>query len=227
MKGKKRVFVSVELSHSDTDAVARAIETLQCQQPWAQLKDRMRWVNPRNSHLTLRFFGDMEDEEIEALRSGLDEELSSLKDLEPFPLAVSLEVGGDELSAGQATSLGSFQRKGLPSVLWLGLSKETVEKLQVLEKSVGRAAHAENDERFSPHITLARFSFKGKGEPQPTTLTLLLAGTEQDSRMFLKKLRAQKGGEEEQKDFWKLICGRNGAVLDFNKVGRTMETMEM
>ncbi|EKX49922.1 hypothetical protein GUITHDRAFT_135610 [Guillardia theta CCMP2712] len=96
-QGKKRIFVCVELSDSDVDAVARTIELLQCQHPWKQLRNHTRWVNPRSSHLTLRFLGDMGDEEIETLRSKLDLELAALGNLEPFPLA--------------AASLGTFQRK--------------------------------------------------------------------------------------------------------------------
>ena len=95
MKGKKRIFVCVELSDSDADAVARTIELLQCQHPWKQLKNHTRWVNPRSSHLTLRFLGDMEDEEIETLRSKLDLELAALGNLEPFPIAVSHGFRGE------------------------------------------------------------------------------------------------------------------------------------
>lgn len=100
-----------------------------------------RWTSEANLHLTLRFFGSVD--EAEAI--GIGEALQR----------VVAEARAFSVSAGD---LGCFPNAARARIVWLGL-KDT-EPLVKLEVSV-RAATAEfgqapEDREFHPHLTLAR-----------------------------------------------------------------------
>lgn len=101
----------------------------------------VRWVKPRNMHLTLAFLGDVPIQKLPSLKNALDEVFQGL---DPF----ELDVAGT----------GFFGRPNRPTVIWAGitdcpplmaLQRKTVEALQ--------AAEVEFDNKpFSPHLTLGR-----------------------------------------------------------------------
>jgi RNA 2',3'-cyclic 3'-phosphodiesterase len=101
-----------------------------------------RWTSESNLHLTMRFFGSVD--EAEAI--GIGEALQKV-------------VGEAKAFSVSAGELGCFPNASRPRIVWLGLKKDT-EPLVKLEASV-RAATAEfgqapEDRDFHPHLTLAR-----------------------------------------------------------------------
>ncbi len=103
------------------------------------------WPKRENAHLTLFFFGDIDDQEISVVEDLMDRIIPPFK---PFPMRVS--------------GIGLFPSKGLPRVVWLKCEGSEVlnlyEKLNVELKKHGFAFQ----ERFTPHLTVGRL----KGIPK-------------------------------------------------------------
>jgi RNA 2',3'-cyclic 3'-phosphodiesterase len=101
-----------------------------------------KWTAESNLHLTLRFFGSVEESEVVAIGEGLQK--------------VAAETNRFTVTPG---SLGCFPNASRPRILWVGLTGAT-EALIALESRV-RAATAKfgqppEDRPFHPHLTLVR-----------------------------------------------------------------------
>jgi 2'-5' RNA ligase len=111
----------------------------------------VRWVNPEKIHLTLKFFGNIEESRIDLIFKSIEEVL--LKTL-PF----SLEVRG----------VGAFPNLRNPRVIWMGLidGKEVLTSLQKqIEIQLEKIGFQPEDRPFHPHLTLGRMkSSRGKEE---------------------------------------------------------------
>lgn len=104
---------------------------------------RMRWTNPENIHLTLKFLGDTDD----ALLSRLRDTISGLvKPLFPFEV--------------EARGVGFFPSPELPRIFWSGFDPQSAEVLtllqQAIERDLGELGFEPNQRPFHPHITLGR-----------------------------------------------------------------------
>lgn len=97
-----------------------------------------RWIEPDDMHVTLRFFGDIDNHVADELVSFLDQ-----IDSEPVPLHVR--------------GLGVFGGKE-PRTLWAGIEPcGPLERLQRAIERAARQAGLEPEPRaFKPHVTLAR-----------------------------------------------------------------------
>ncbi|MFN2624092.1 MAG: RNA 2',3'-cyclic phosphodiesterase [Chthoniobacterales bacterium] len=126
----KRLFVSIELPESITKSLAKLDPGLR----------GVRWLEPRQMHLTLAFLGDVAIE----IQDALSEELRTIS-WKSFFLPL---VG-----------LGTFPSKGWPKIIWIGVGTGHPHLFQ-LHKRVQEALLAvglEPDLRsFHPHVTLAR-----------------------------------------------------------------------
>ena len=101
------------------------------------------WVKPGNIHLTLVFLGDINEENIPEIISGIDNVTGKY---EPFNIA----LGG----------MGVFPDTKRPRVLWLGLKGE-IERLASfrddLQKPLKIFGIKQEKRSFKPHLTLGRF----------------------------------------------------------------------
>jgi 2'-5' RNA ligase len=97
-------------------------------------------VKPENMHITLRFVGDVNGEDVEDLND-------ALADISCPPFNLSL--------AGVDCFGGS---KGVRSV-WAGVEKpQELDPLQAsVESTISRLGYGPEERKFTPHITLARF----------------------------------------------------------------------
>ena len=143
-----RAFIAVQLS----DDLKRQIGSVQ-----AELKRevsgsarggktvKIGWTQPDGIHLTLKFLGDIQEAQVDALREILSKAAASAR---PFTL--------------EARGLGAFPNPRAPRVIWLGLhgKSEDMAELQRLQAAVedGAAAlgFAKEARAFTPHLTLAR-----------------------------------------------------------------------
>ncbi len=99
------------------------------------------WTKIGNFHLTLKFLGDVKKDSISDVCNAIDK---VAKKQRPF----SLEFGG----------IGTFPNLSRPRVLWIGL-KQGIKITTSLSKYINNAlSHCDvkSDERFHPHVTLAR-----------------------------------------------------------------------
>jgi RNA 2',3'-cyclic 3'-phosphodiesterase len=101
------------------------------------------WVKSNNIHLTMVFMGDIEERDIPAIISSID---NSMKETSPFEISLS--------------GMGVFPDIRRPRVMWLGLNGN-MERLSVLRdrlQSPLAVFGVEQEKRpFTPHLTLARF----------------------------------------------------------------------
>jgi 2'-5' RNA ligase len=102
----------------------------------------VRWVQVGNIHLTLKFFGNVPDNDIDGIIEAAREVAAKQA---PFQLQVTLA--------------GAFPNPKSPRVVWLGLGGETVPLAQMyhkLEKAFEALGHPPEGRAFNPHLTLGR-----------------------------------------------------------------------
>ncbi len=131
-----RCFIALEIPQSIKDSLQSLQETLKASQA------DVRWVKPESMHLTLRFLGNIEDTQVEQVKSLLD---AVAQDHSVFTLGVK--------------GVGAFPDTQSPKVVWAGLDKGK-DKLIQLTKALCSHSKAQDlppeDNPFSPHITLGR-----------------------------------------------------------------------
>jgi 2'-5' RNA ligase len=102
----------------------------------------VRWVAVGNIHLTLKFFGNVPDNEIDALIQAAREVAA---EQQPFQL--------------QATQAGAFPNMKSPRVVWVSLGGDVIplaQMYQKLEKAFEVLGHLPEGRAFNPHLTLGR-----------------------------------------------------------------------
>ena len=114
-------------------------------------KDNLKWVNPGNIHLTLKFLGNTPFEAADEINEVLKEMVVSYDGME-------LNINGT----------GCFPKIERPRVLWLGVGGQ-VSQLQEfvtdLNKKLEKLGFPLNEDEFIPHITLARIKYPPKDTP--------------------------------------------------------------
>ncbi len=109
-----------------------------------------RWVNREQMHLTLRFIGEVDTRQFEAIQTVL----------------AGIRCPSFEMVL---KGVGQFPPKGKPRVLWVGIAApRPLHQLAGNVETVLRQAGIPPEERpFSPHITLARL----KAPPPPEAVS--------------------------------------------------------
>jgi RNA 2',3'-cyclic 3'-phosphodiesterase len=131
-----RAFLAIELPEALRAGLARVQEELK------RSRADVRWVTPGNIHLTLKFFGNVPDDEIDALAQAARGAAA-----ETTPLQL------------QVTAVGAFPSPNAPRVVWLGLGGDLVPLTQLfyrLEKAFAALGYPPEGRAFNPHLTLGR-----------------------------------------------------------------------
>ena len=139
-----RSFLAIELPKP----ILKKIEEVQADLRAAHAD--VRWVSPEKIHLTLKFFGSIEESRIDSIFKSIEE---SVRSTSPF----SLEVRG----------VGAFPSMKSPRVIWLGLENgQSLTSLQKqIETQLEKIGFQSEDRPFHPHLTLGRTkSSRGKNE---------------------------------------------------------------
>jgi len=134
-----RLFVALDLP----EEIKRSLE------PLGRGLGDVRWLEPDQQHLTLRFLGQLDN--------GWTRDVAEALALVPgVPFELRLK------------GIGHFPLRGEPQVLWVGVEKSL--ELQRLKRRVDRVlgdAGLEPERRkFTPHVTIARI----RGPLSPTRL---------------------------------------------------------
>ncbi|HLE19186.1 MAG TPA: RNA 2',3'-cyclic phosphodiesterase, partial [Syntrophales bacterium] len=113
----------------------------------------IRWVKPEAMHLTLKFFGNVSEEEIIAISRVVEKHTAAFAPLQ-------LEV----------KKLGLFPSLRRPKVLWIGLEGDITSLLVLhnkLEQGFEECGFAKEERSFRPHLTLGRIKIpKCSGNPE-------------------------------------------------------------
>jgi RNA 2',3'-cyclic 3'-phosphodiesterase len=131
-----RVFIAIEIPDAVLAALGGPLDALQPLTEWLRLNTADR------IHLTLHFLGHLPVSEVDALPARLEPAVASHQ---PFSLT--------------AAGVGAFPQLRRPQVLWAGIQGDGTARLTALQVDLGRKlkqAGLEAEERFHPHLTLAR-----------------------------------------------------------------------
>jgi 2'-5' RNA ligase len=132
-----RCFIAIELP----DGVKRGLRELQAQLK-AGSSAPVKWVDPENIHLTLKFLGNVAADRIDEISLAMTE---AARGISSFPLEVK--------------ELGVFPNPSRVQIVWVGLGGE-VDKLarlqQRVESNLEKLGFPPEGRRFTPHLTLAR-----------------------------------------------------------------------
>ncbi len=136
MQQSIRTFIALELPATVISLLRTA------QQELRQLNIRARWVRPENIHLTLKFMGDINPGDIDAISTAMT---AAANGFSPITLAVR--------------GIGVFPTVKRPRVIWIGLGGDIRSLLDLQSRLVEELAGvgvAKDKRSFKAHLTLGR-----------------------------------------------------------------------
>ncbi len=134
-----RCFIAIDIDEKIRSALSELQRQLQ--NGIDVKKSDLKWVNPRNIHLTLKFLGEIKDAKVVEVCN-----------------IVRTVAGRHESFELDIESVGHFGGKS-PKVLWVGTGRgeENLLELQKdIEKSLALAGWPQETREFSGHLTLCR-----------------------------------------------------------------------
>jgi 2'-5' RNA ligase len=168
-----RLFVAIELSPDWLEALEKARANLRTALEKIGAP-QLRWVRPEGVHLTLKFLGAVPQVRLPSVMSALD---SATRPPPRFALVL--------------TRAGSFGDRRGPRVLWAGVDGATVDDRKALYGLVDRietwfaSADFPREQRFHPHLTLARVPEKLSREERALVATATGDGAELQAAPFV------------------------------------------
>ena len=156
-----RTFIAVEIGSPAREVMLRLLKQLTSE------LDGVRWTQPDQLHLTLKFIGDIDNRtlpdicnQIRAACAGVDAFAASLK------------------------GLGAFPKNKPPRVLWVGLA-DGIEPLKLinqrLESSLAGVGIPSEGRAYAPHLTLGRIN---RGADQQQIATRMACDSETEFARF-------------------------------------------
>jgi 2'-5' RNA ligase len=133
-----RTFAAIELPTPVRNHIHQHISQLRAAVP----ECRPSWSRVENIHLTLKFFGDVEQSSIRKIS---DAASRAVKDFTPFEILI--------------TGSGAFPKTTQPRVLWIGVDdpSQQLSKLQQrFEHECELEGFGKEERAFRPHLTIAR-----------------------------------------------------------------------
>ncbi|HEV2837011.1 MAG TPA: RNA 2',3'-cyclic phosphodiesterase [Pyrinomonadaceae bacterium] len=137
-KAAWRIFYAFELTETLRARIQEHIQNLRDAVPEAAAS----WSRPENIHLTVKFFGNVDQEKVPVISAAAER--------------VAREFSPIHIEVGQT---GVFPRPSRPQVLWIGVedpSGKLLELQQRLENEFAVAGFPKEDRAFRPHLTIAR-----------------------------------------------------------------------
>lgn len=139
-----RIFIGIRLDNSSIQFIDQALK------PLKRISTPIKWVQPENLHLTLKFIGEVTEDQLFQIVSVLQKTDYGIS---PFTLKIS--------------GIGKFSRGKTLTVLWAGAETNgELEKLyHSIENNMARISINRETRPFKSHITLGRnrkdFNFSG------------------------------------------------------------------
>jgi RNA 2',3'-cyclic 3'-phosphodiesterase len=101
----------------------------------------IKWVEPENMHLTLKFFGETDEAKIPVIQKALATAATQTK---PFTLKIA--------------NTGLFGSRYDPKVIWFGIEKNTLLENQVKDifSELQKCGWEPDRQNFVPHLTIGR-----------------------------------------------------------------------
>ena len=131
-----RTFVAIEIDR----AIIEKLEAIRGRLKKADAD--VKWVEPENSHLTIKFIGEIDPGMVDDVKAAMQQAAAAAK---PFDLAIR--------------TAGSFPRGRAPRVLWVGASDDSGNLARLhaeLDNALATLGIEPEDREFSAHLTLGR-----------------------------------------------------------------------
>ncbi len=155
-----RAFIAIDLPANIRSSLGDAQDILK------SFGFRVKWVRPQNIHLTLKFLGNIDSDQIDKISAAMKQTADDFSGVSLF-----------------AKEIGVFPNIRRPRVIWAGLNGklETLKNLQQkLDKHLVAVGFPAESRAFKAHLTLGRV--KGKIAPaQMKTAIDKLKGFESES----------------------------------------------
>lgn len=145
----RRLFLAIDLDEPCRNALERLIDQLgRCIDADKSVsRGRVKWVEPRNLHLTVRFLGATAESQLHEIQASLGQPLA----------ARSFDMWFDRL--------GVFPARGAPRAIWVGASAGAAEAEHVqqeLERRLIAVGVPSECRPFRVHLTVGRFRSSGR-----------------------------------------------------------------
>lgn len=146
-----RCFIAFDLNDQVKKALEKMIVSLR------RKGGNIRWVKPHNLHLTLKFLGEVPEEQVPGIEQAM------LAAAVPHP-AFHFQVRGS----------GVFPRSGRPRVLWVGIELQAAlsQVQRGLEDELIKLGFPREKREFAPHLTIGRVRSGAGLKPILTDLSL-------------------------------------------------------
>ncbi len=131
-----RVFIAVTIDDRTKERISQIQEFLK------KIGDGVRWVRPQAMHLTLKFLGEIVEDELDRI---YEASLRAVCQKKLFPIS----FGG----------FGVFPNLTSPRVIWMGIEEgreELVDLAKNLEVELAKIGYPPEKRGFTPHLTLGR-----------------------------------------------------------------------
>ena len=138
-----RTFIAIKLSEDVIEQIAKLQHELK-----SATKEKIKWVNPKNMHVTLKFIGEIAKDRLEQVFEATE---YGCRGIIPFDLSMD--------------GLGVFPNFRRPRVIWIGIAqgKDSLSKLaENIDENLSKFGFPKEDRKFKAHLTLARLKFKPK-----------------------------------------------------------------
>ncbi len=150
-----RVFVAVDIGDAVRREAARVVSVLARKLEAAKTPPKVVWVKPAALHVTIKFLGEVEPDEVERLQARLAPPIA----MAPFEIAWR--------------GIGTFPHNRHPRALWLGVINGAAQLAAVeaeISKRLAATAVELHDRALLPHLTLGRVKMAGAGVDWPKVL---------------------------------------------------------
>jgi len=134
---KIRAFLAFDISDGVRANLTEILRECQSQEKG------IKWVEPKNMHVTMQFFGPVDEE---LLLNNISSEIES----------ITKDYGDSSL---ECSGIGAFPNWRHPRVIWAGFTRET-EKVIALQAKIAQGLTKygiqEDKKSFRPHLTIGR-----------------------------------------------------------------------
>lgn len=133
---KIRAFLAIDLPQEIKEQIGDIQGKLK------EAVDGVRWTRPEGIHLTIKFFGDIDHDEVGRISEVVEKRTK--------------DVGSLSFFLGE---MGAFPSVKKPRVLWVGVDGDTAKLLSLqdaIEKDLEESGFTRENRSFKPHLTLGR-----------------------------------------------------------------------
>lgn len=139
--GKLRTFIAIDLPAEVVNGSQQLVRKL------AKVAPGVKWVEPENLHLTLKFLGEVRENETYAVCQAISRAVESID---------SFDI--------QLCGAGAFPKLERPRTLWVGVddgADQLVALYTAIDDAMADMGFARDPKRFLPHLTLGRVKQPG------------------------------------------------------------------